>query len=59
MDLWICCWNKSESLVHTQHLMPFYFVIAGAEYLVDPFMHLQNDRNKRKHPLQWDALANL
>ena len=59
MDVLIHYWNESEGLVVTQYLMFFFFGCATEDYIVDLFLQLQEDENKQKYPLPWDALANL
>ena len=39
--------------------MSFFFGRATGDYIVDLFLQLQEDENKQKYPLPWDALANL
>ena len=59
MDVLICHWNKSEDLIVTQYLMPFFFGRATGDYIVDLFLQWQDDENKQKYSLPWDAVANL
>ena len=58
-DVLIPYWNKSEGLIVTQYLISFFFGRATGDYIVDLFLQLQEDENKQKYPLPWDALADL
>ena len=56
MDVLIRNWNESEGLIVTQYLMSFFFGRATWYYIVDLFLQLQEDENKQKYPLLWNAL---
>ena len=56
MDVLLRYFSKTPNLVETRYLLPFFFTRAPADFVVETFQDLQNDK---EYNLRWDRLFNI
>ena len=56
MDVLLRYFSKTPNLVETRYLLSFFFTRAPADFVVEKFQDLQNDK---EYNIRWDRLFNI